>query len=196
MRMTMNEREAKGRHVINERRRMMIHMASWMKRNIGLGLLIVTFSILGVGCSSPISASPPIYMTPLSLELISPEEGALMDNGRTDGRDKIVWDFNWKVEGERSFYRIMVWGPNSTSYLINLTVPINTRSYHYENGGYIIDNNRHGWKWKIQAETVGFWTDTIAVIASSEERSFDVEPVNTDPPQNSSSLQNIRRESK
>jgi hypothetical protein len=49
---------------------------------------------------------------------------------------------------------------------------------HEEYGSYIANSNRFNWKWKIRAYVYDMWCDW------SEERSFDVEPVNTDPPSN------------
>jgi hypothetical protein len=71
----------------------------------------------------------PILPIDVAPQLISPENGAVLDNGRTDQSDVITWDFEWKVRGCR---------------------PGKEDSYVY-----------------------GPW---------SEERTFVVEPVNTDPP--------------
>jgi len=53
-----------------------------------------------------------------------------------------------------------------------------TASYFHREawGGYVADQNRFGWTWKVRAEVGGIWG------AWSEIRTFDVEPVNTDPP--------------
>lgn len=98
-----------------------------------------------------------------------------MDNGRTDYRDIIVWDFDWSDVEDADQYHIYVIGENAMYPVINCTV--RTSSFHHERtGSYIADFNRLNWKWKVRAigsGICGSW---------SEERTFDVEPVNTDPP--------------
>lgn len=112
-----------------------------------------------------------------TVSLVSPENGAVLDNGRTDGEDCIIWDFDWAdVEGATK-YLLYVKGSNAKYPIINCQ--IFSSSYHFEScGSYIIDHNRFDWRWKVAAYVNGNWSDW------SEERYFDVEPVNTDPPSN------------
>jgi predicted small lipoprotein YifL len=108
--------------------------------------------------------------------LISPEEGAVLDNGRTDGLDDIVWDFNWSDCEGATEYHLYVIGPGAIYPIINVS---NISSSSYQDiryGSYIIERNRYGWTWQVKARVAGQWTEW------SEIRTFDVEPLNTDPP--------------
>lgn len=108
--------------------------------------------------------------------LVSPEEGTVLDNGRTDRLDDVVWDFDWSDCEGASRYHLYVLHPGATFPLIDdANVPV---SYYHDvgAGAYIIEANRFGWTWKVRAMAGGEWGEW------SETRTFDVEPVNTDPP--------------
>ena len=107
--------------------------------------------------------------------LISPEEGSVLDNGRTDGLDDIVWDFDWSDCQGATQYHLYVKHPGAIGPMINDDT-IGDSSCHYVGHGYIIDRNRYGWIWKVRAKIDGQWGGW------SEIRTFDVEPVNSDPP--------------
>ncbi len=110
-------------------------------------------------------------------KLISPEEGAVLDNGRSDLRDVIVWDFDWSDVIGATKYHLYVEHTGSVLPLIDDDKVVYDSSYHYvKSGSYIIDSNRFNWKWKVRAYVNDKWSDW------SEERRFDVEPLNTDPP--------------
>jgi hypothetical protein len=50
-------------------------------------------------------------------------------------------------------------------------------SYHRASPqSYIIERHRRGWRWKVRALVGDEWSEW------SEERTFDVEPINTDCP--------------
>lgn len=107
--------------------------------------------------------------------LISPVEGAVMDNGREDGLDDVVWDFDWSDCPGATEYHLYVKLPSALNPLID-DQTITSSSYHYVSTGYIIDANRFGWTWKVGVKVDGMWHRW------TETRTFDVEPVNTDPP--------------
>lgn len=107
-------------------------------------------------------------------QLISPQEGETLDNGRTDGQDYIIWDFDWSDIYGAIKYNLYV--KHTGSQFPAIDREIDSSSFHREDSGYIIDRNRFGWKWKVRFYANGRWSDW------SEERSFNVEPVNTDPP--------------
>jgi len=112
--------------------------------------------------------------------LVPPEEGALLDNGRTDRLDDVVWDFDWSDCEGASRYHLYVIHPGATFPLIDdANVPV---SYYRDvgPGSYIIEANRLGWTWRVRALVGSEWGEW------SETRTFDVEPVNTDPPAPSS----------
>ena len=106
--------------------------------------------------------------------LISPEEGAVLDNGRTDGLDDIVWDFDWSDCAGATQYHLYVIHAGAGLPMIDDS-NISSSSYHYVGHGYIIDQNRYNWTWKVRAKVDGQWGGW------SGTRTFDVEPVNSDP---------------
>jgi hypothetical protein len=110
-------------------------------------------------------------------QLISPPAyGAMLDNGRTDRLDDIVWDFDWSDVPGASHYHLYV--IHSGSWIPVIDRPDLTQSSFHDvsPGAYIIDANRFAWTWKVRAKVDGVWGDWSPV------RTFDVEPVNTDPP--------------
>jgi hypothetical protein len=122
----------------------------------------------------PVNSDPPLEIC--IPDLISPNEGAIMDNGRTDRLDDIIWDFDWSDCIGATQYHLYVMHTGSSLPVIDDT-DISGSSYHYVNpGAYITDANRFDWTWKVKAKVDGQWGDW------SEIRTFDVEPVNTDPP--------------
>ncbi len=119
-----------------------------------------------------LSANIKVY--PSIPQLGLPVVGAVLDNGRTDFKDKEIWDFDWEDVPGATKYELYVIGVNATFPAINDETT--TSSYHSVDDGYITNQNRLGWKWKVRAYANGLWSEW------SEVRSFDVEPVNTDPP--------------
>jgi hypothetical protein len=105
--------------------------------------------------------------------LILPASGAVLDNGCSDFSDKIEWDFDWSDVIGATQYHLYVIGGHATIPLINNS-SLSTSDYHHENSGYIINDNIYNWKWKVRAYLNGSWNNW------SEERKFDVEPLNTD----------------
>jgi hypothetical protein len=108
-----------------------------------------------------------------------PKEGAVLDNGRTDGQDDIVWDFAWSECRGAEAYNLYVIGPppNVVYPLIDVYLPLSLSYHHACTSAYIADMNRLGWTWKVRAMVDGQWGEW------SKVRTFDVEPVNTDPAQ-------------
>lgn len=115
-------------------------------------------------------------------QLISPENGALLDNGRTDRLDRIIWDFDWSDVKNATLYHLYVIHQGSQYPVINCL--ISESSYHHESvSSYIINENRFDWRWKVRGCRVDN-NESYVYGPWSEERTFDVEPVNTDPPSN------------
>lgn len=115
-------------------------------------------------------ASAPTSCIPL---LISPAVGDLLDNGRTDAKDEIEWQFDWTDCEGATEYDLYVIGQSAPIPFINKSVA--DSSYrHTSQGSYFTEGNRKNWTWKVRTRTgdnLGEW---------SEIRVFDVEPVNTD----------------
>lgn len=108
--------------------------------------------------------------------LISPGEGELLDNGRNDRQDDIIWDFDWSDCPGATKYNLYVQHEGSVGPVIDHPAVV-ASSYHYVGpGSYIIESNRFDWYWKVRSYASGKWSDW------SEVRTFDVEPLNTDPP--------------
>jgi hypothetical protein len=105
--------------------------------------------------------------------LISPESGAVLDNGCADFSNKKEWDFDWADVNGASKYHLYVKGKYAIYPIINNS-NLSTSDFHFENSGYIATHNLHNWKWRVRAYVDGNW------LGWSEERSFDVEPLNTD----------------
>lgn len=108
--------------------------------------------------------------------LLSPEIGAILDNGCSFRDDNpIRWDFDWATVDGAEQYRIVVRGPSAIYDLVDAVVP--ESDYRFDRvGGYIINDNRLGWSWKVQALVDGAWGGW------SVRRLFNVEPNNTDCP--------------
>ena len=120
---------------------------------------------------TPATGTPTLSCPP---SLVSPSEGVVLDNGRTDSQDDIVWYFDWSDCDGATRYNLYVIGATARVPIIDVTVDIS--SYDYVNtGAYIIEANRFGWTWNVRALIGGEWGEW------SETRGFDVEPVNTDP---------------
>lgn len=105
-------------------------------------------------------------------ELISPINGAIMDNGCTDGRNDRVWDFNWSDVDGTSEYQLYL--KDTINPEVNLIVT-SSSNYHISSNSYI-SGNHYDWMWKVRAKVNGQWDEW------SETRGFLVEEVNTDLP--------------
>ena len=95
------------------------------------GTYTVTASKEGyLTASSKITVSFPSANTPASstAKLISPLNGVLMDNGRTDWRDNIVWDFDWSDVKGATRYQLYVTGDNVPNPMIDTITSVS--SYH------------------------------------------------------------------
>ena len=97
-----------------------------------------------------------------------------MDNGCEDRSDGVLWDFDWSMCSGASDYHLYVKHQSSTYPVIDRS-DLTSSSFHKDGpGDYIINSNRFDWRWKVRAKVNGVWGDW------SEERHFDVEPLDTD----------------
>ena len=108
--------------------------------------------------------------------LISPGEGAILDNGRADRADDIMWDFDWSDCQGATEYHLYVIHSGSEFPVIDNDRIAHSHYSDISSGSYIIEGNRYGWKWKVRAKMDGQWGEW------SEVGSFDIEPCDTDPP--------------
>ena len=131
--------------------------------------LVVLFVMIGLLTATPVQQTvpPPV--------LISPAEGAVMDNGCRDQSDSIDWDFDWEDVWGATLYHIKVWHNPEKPVVddANLTI---SEYKDVSRKSYIIEANRKGWCWTVRARVQRKWGEW------SEVRCFEVEPVDTDCP--------------
>jgi hypothetical protein len=101
--------------------------------------------------------------------LLAPAPGAVLSNARPD--NPVAWEFQWTAVPRATRYHLLVYGPSARVPLIDEDRLPGT-VYRYPRKGYIADRNRKGWRWKVRARIDDAWGDW------SDERSFDVEPLN------------------
>lgn len=107
-------------------------------------------------------------------ELLSPKNGEFLDNGRTDFRDPITWEFDWTdCPGER--YHLLVIGPDAIYPVVDTWYGIDESRFQHVDCGYV--GRQNGWRWRVRTfdrgGRVGRW---------SREGLFNVEPIGSDPP--------------
>jgi hypothetical protein len=108
--------------------------------------------------------------------LLVPRINTVMDNGRTDRLDVIDWRFRWTPVRDADNYEIFVKHTNSA---LSPVIDKKVRGTEYRSlrpGSFIADRNRRAWFWRVRAYKQG------QPLPWSESRTFDVEPVNSDPP--------------
>jgi hypothetical protein len=113
----------------------------------------------------------PVLLPTVPMPLL-PLEGAVLDNGCYSGSNAINWDFAWSRAAGATAYNLYVRHTGASLPIIDRTITGTT--YSYASNGWIADSNRRDWRYKIRAFKGGAWG------AFGPERSFDVEPVNTD----------------
>jgi len=107
--------------------------------------------------------------------LVLPEDGALLDNGRSDGLDEIIWDFDWSNCTNATQYHLFVYQTSLAFPTLDIITLGNSSYRRVASGGKVFDIHRFGWEWRVQAYVNGAWGNWSV-------RTFDVEPLNTDPP--------------
>jgi hypothetical protein len=103
--------------------------------------------------------------------LLTPKAGAVLDNGRRDGRDHTIWEFRWSEVNGAEAYEISVGHPGGAVERVDRPYFLSDRV-----DSYIIDQNVEGWTWRVRAIRGGVgleWT---------EPRAFSVEPLDSDGP--------------
>ncbi len=117
-------------------------------------------------------------------ELISPADGATLDNGRiADSYDGMVWAFDWSDVPGANSYELCIIPPAPLAYTVRHEIITASRyEKRSEWGAYLPDKYRFGWKWKVRAAYVPSSPPNPAWGEWSELRAFDVEPPDTDPP--------------
>ena len=143
-----------------------------MKRvSVVLGIVGLGLSLLLIGCTfiAPTQACTPMLLTPV--------DGAIMDNGRYDSQNPIVWEFEWAGCPQATAYRLFViyaGGGMLGGAVVNEVITTTTYTYRTDTG--VVANENAGWIWQVQAQVDGVWGGW------SQVRAFRVEPADTDPP--------------
>ena len=106
--------------------------------------------------------------------LVSPLDNAVLDNGCYIYPNARTWVFNWNNCTDATSYELYIIGPNSTSPEVDLET-LNTQ-YTLSDLTRIYESDRIGWTWKVRSQINAVWG------AWSVERTFNVEPMNTDCP--------------
>ena len=145
---------------------------TFLLRFTGLSLLAALLLV-----STPallVSSAPPL--PPAAPMLISPANGAVMDNGCAPKPDGITWDFDWSDVPGATAYHLRVWRNPAIPLINNIGVP--GSSFHYVSApsDHIINANLNGWRWMVRAKVRGVWGPWSIV------RWFRVERLNTDCP--------------
>ena len=107
-------------------------------------------------------------------EILSPSKESIMDNGCSNGSDSIDWEFVWSECPNAQTYELFVIGPTATIPVIEINTI--TTNHFSQSVGYITDQNRMQWRWKVRAMQNEVWGDW------SPESTFDVEQLDTDCP--------------
>ena len=106
--------------------------------------------------------------------LLSPQPAEVLDNGCQDKTDPVLWLFKWAEVPGAKRYHLYVTHKGAVYPVIN-EQSVGIPSYaDYSEGSYIAEHNLGDWSWRVRALVDNAWTDW------SEERTFNVEPLNTD----------------
>jgi hypothetical protein len=127
-------------------------------------------------CSLPVGAAR--QNSSFAPNLIAPEIGAVLDNGCCINRenDGASWKFEWESVPQATRYHLYVIGRTAKNPVIDRSDITATSFLKQGRGDYIVDRYYKGWRWKVRAMVAGTWREW------SPERTFDVEPLNTDCP--------------
>jgi hypothetical protein len=96
-----------------------------------------------------------------------------LDNGCSDRSNPKEWAFDWSDVSNAEAYHFFVTKEGAQTASINRSNQ-RTSEYSESSPSFLVDRNRFDWFWRVRARVDGTWSPW------SEERSFDVEPLNTD----------------
>jgi hypothetical protein len=138
----------------------------WLTRSC---VACITFAAIAGSLRAQANETPPP-------ELMTPEAGAVLENGNGDGSAQMVWEFTWSEVPGATAYQIYVIHKKARNPMIHRNVE--SASYRHVGKGYVANHNLEGWTWKVRARIDGQWTPW------SEVRDFQVKPLESDPPRN------------
>ena len=105
--------------------------------------------------------------------LLTPLEGEALDNGCTNRENGILWEFHWSECTGAEAYHLYVKQQSVDSPAVD-RASLTSTSFTLLDNRLIPEEGRFGWFWRVQVQLNGVWSDW------TPERSFEVEPVNTD----------------
>jgi hypothetical protein len=105
--------------------------------------------------------------------LLAPNERAILDNGCTNGANGILWEFDWSDCAGAASYQVYVRQRSAQEPLFDRP-ELTSSSFTVLESRIIPEESRLGWFWRVRANVNGVWGGW------SPERTFDVEPANTD----------------
>jgi hypothetical protein len=105
--------------------------------------------------------------------LLTPADGAVLDNSCLSGSDAMVWEFDWSDVPGATAYELYVRQSTATAPAIDAS-DVTTSSYRREATGYVSPGKLDGWEWRVRAQVGGAYQDWSAT------RRFSVEPLDTD----------------
>ena len=108
--------------------------------------------------------------------LFAPAAGEVLDNGCSDRSDPVIWSFDWGDCPGAGRYHLFVMHSGSPLPVIDLSALAQTSWIERQDNSFVPDPNRLDWRWRVRAMINGRWGEW------SEERTFDVEPQDTDCP--------------
>jgi len=106
---------------------------------------------------------------------ISPAPGEVLDNGRVDRFDDLVWAFRWSACEGAEGYQLVVLAPGTTAPVVDVETAVTEFTGAWV-GRRVADGSLDGWSWRVRARFDGDWGPW------SDPRAFSVEPADRDPP--------------
>jgi hypothetical protein len=131
--------------------------------------IVMTSTSAGVARKAHIPPSQTTIPT-----LILPRNNDVLDNGCENRKDGVVWEFKWSEVERAQRYHLYVSGKTAKYPVIDESAILETSYKDERQQSYIAEQHRYGWRWKVRAMVDGVWGEW------SVERTFDVEPLNTD----------------
>lgn len=104
--------------------------------------------------------------------LVTPADGAVMDNGCTNGSNGFLWEFDWDDCAAAESYEISLTHPGVEQPLGGSGLTVS--SFTVLENRSLSEEFRFGWTWQVRATINGIVGDWSPV------RKFDLEPANTD----------------
>ena len=121
-----------------------------------------------VGPTTPTAAS----VAPVPV-LLSPSDGAVLDNGCVSRTDAITWEFDWSDVQHATRYHLIVQRLGASIPVVDVFTA-HSSYRHVAPGAYIIERNRFEWHWEVEAEVHSVFG------GYSPARTFSVEPLSAD----------------